>query len=377
LKKTSGEYLIFGVTVRALVEVALSEKLTVVSSDSFGDYDLLKFAPYHPIPMDYYNQDSLIQDLTKKFPSTNSLIYTSSLENHPDFLEKLGQSFRIIGNSPETLKRVRNWKELLNCCEKNGIGFPKTVFEGEDFKSTYRIKKWVVKPIRSGGGWRNRLLEEGEQIDFGMEFLQEYISGPSFSCSFVGNGKEATILGVSHQFIGRQEFGSYGFQYCGNIFPADLLRGTLVQLERVVNRLTLEFGLRGLNGIDFILSSGTIFLIEVNPRFTASMELIEKGGFRNMISLHIQSAMNRNSKVPINRKKGGFYGKAVCYAKKNTVLTNCEKLFRLGVRDITQPGKIVRTKKPLFSIFSEGGSPNSCYRNLALTAARLYYEIEN
>ncbi len=44
----------------------------------------------------------------------------------------------------------------------------------------------------------------------------------------------------------------------------------------LASAVTGEFGLVGVNGIDFIVRDGIPYAIEVNPRWCASMELVER-----------------------------------------------------------------------------------------------------
>lgn len=371
------EYLMFGVSVRALVETAIRENLRVVGADAFGDHDLIGLVPHHPIGMDYYHKDSLPEILAGKFPSAKFLIYTASIENHPEFLLKLGRSFQIIGNTVDTLRRVRDWRILREFCHRRGHGFPETVLGEGEMPQNWDRKKWLAKPVRSGGGWRNRFHAGRGPVEFDKEFLQEYVPGVSFSCTFAGDGKQGEIIGISRQLIGLRHFGSEGFKYCGNLFPAPIPRALQRPLGLLVRELTSEFGLRGLNGIDFILSRGKIVLIEVNPRFTASMELIARAGFPNLISLHVRSSQGKLELPHWKWRNTEILGKAVCYARSGTVLRDPDFLFRCGVRDITVPAKVVQPGRPLFSLFSTGATLPHCFRRLVQKAGEMYRRVES
>jgi len=106
--------------------------------------------------------------------------------------------------------------------------------------------------------------------------VQEHIAGIPCSVAFVADGRGAVILGFSEQLIGRHDFGARGFRYCGNIFPlaADLSAFGSV-LPDLVTGLTQAFGLVGVGGVDFVLTETGPVVLEVNPRYTGSMELIE------------------------------------------------------------------------------------------------------
>ena len=70
-------------------------------------------------------------------------------------------------------------------------------------------------------------------------------------------------------------------------FPADarlLDRATLLAQE-----VTRAFGLVGVNGVDFIARRGVPYAIEVNPRYTAAMELVERAYGLSVFDLHARA----------------------------------------------------------------------------------------
>lgn len=89
-------------------------------------------------------------------------------------------------------------------------------------------------------------------------------------------------VGLSRQLIGEAAFGASGYWCCGNILAAagdpqfdsdERLAPAASALATVVSE---EFGLVGVNGIDFIARDGVAYPVEVNPRWCGSMELVER-----------------------------------------------------------------------------------------------------
>ena len=89
-------------------------------------------------------------------------------------------------------------------------------------------------------------------------------------------------IGISRQLVGERALGATGYRYCGNILTAagdpsfaddEALVEAACRLARAVSE---DFGLVGVNGIDFIARHGVPWAIEVNPRWSASMELVER-----------------------------------------------------------------------------------------------------
>ena len=88
-------------------------------------------------------------------------------------------------------------------------------------------------------------------------------------------------------------FGADGFQYCGNILTAapghprsSRGRGARRGAGALAQAVVEEFGLVGVNGIDFIARDGVPWAIEVNPRWCASMELVERAYGLSVFEAH-------------------------------------------------------------------------------------------
>src|SRR5262249_3860932 len=75
------------------------------------------------------------------------------------------------------------------------------------------------------------------------------------------------------------------FSYCGSISftPSPELGRQVHQLGEVLARAC---GLLGIFGIDFILHDDVSYLIEVNPRYTASVEVVEHATGVAALALH-------------------------------------------------------------------------------------------
>ena len=65
-----------------------------------------------------------------------------------------------------------------------------------------------------------------------------------------------------------------GYRWCGNLVPPRV-PVPLDQPQAICSRLAAAFGLRGPFGVDFIWDGERAWVVEVNPRPTASLEVIE------------------------------------------------------------------------------------------------------
>jgi predicted ATP-grasp superfamily ATP-dependent carboligase len=103
----------------------------------------------------------------------------------------------------------------------------------------------------------------------------------------------ASLCGVTRQWVGESWTHAAPFAYCGSIGPVELPDSTLAQFIAIGQCLAAEFNLTGLIGIDTIISNDRVFVIEVNPRYTASVEVLERALNRSLLGEHIVACRER------------------------------------------------------------------------------------
>jgi uncharacterized protein len=208
-------------------------------------------------------------------------------------------------------------------------------------------------------------------------YLQERIIGTPGSISFAADGRAAVILGFSRQLVGEPDFGAVGYRYCGSILGAAGVRLFSRQeelLERageIATILAREFRLVGLNGIDFIARRGIPYPTEVNPRYSGSMELIERGQGRSLFEIHVQAC---HGVLPISQPNTPpVQGKAVVFARRDVRVSDLAAgLGKNWVADVPHEGERIQRGRPICTVFGEAGDPVACRRILSRRAAAVY-----
>ena len=153
---------------------------------------------------------------------------------------------------------------------------------------------WLVKPLASGGGHRVQPWPDAEGLPRDC-YLQELVNGTPGSVVFVASGGRAVPIGVSRQLIGDRTFGAAGYRYCGNILAAAGDTGDAALVDRagaLARAVAGEFGVVGVNGIDFVARDGVPYAIEVNPRWCASMDLVERAYGLSVFEAHAAACAN-------------------------------------------------------------------------------------
>lgn len=336
-------YLLAGLSTRYVAESAVSAGKEVKAVDFFGDLDLEQACECVCLRREYNAQlDSVDPFLFLKASNElefDFLVYVGPLENYPGVLEKFAEKCEIVGNNAETVKKVRDWRNIRQFCKRNGVLYPET-FDGSNY---------VVKPKKSGGGVGIQRLSQ--------YVVQQYVKGENYSVSFLGDGKNAKVVSVNEQLIGRKEFGARKFWYCGNITPVFVD----VDVNDICEKFVQEFGLKGSCGIDFVVSNG-LYVMEVNPRLQATLEIVERAFGVNMIVLHENAYKGKIE--PVEKAKR-TWGKAILYAEEDITMPDTNQwLYYNWIKDIPHPHEHIRKSEPLCTVIADGSNRDDCFEQL-------------
>jgi len=361
--------LLVGYSVRMLAELAVRAGYSVFALDYFGDADLRALCPGLSLRHDFDDRPYDPKTLVRIAATLNgpAVVYGASFENHPTLVARLAQGRRLLGNSPATLREVRNPFRLGHVLRSVGRPFPETLPAGPGPRPDPK-RRWLLKPLRSGGGHAVRVWS-GEAVPRGT-ILQEYRPGMVGSAVFVADGRRAVLLGVTEQLIGRRAFGAWGFRYCGNLVPPRLASDELTDLideaQAVADVLTEVFGLRGVNGIDFVWSEGRLWTIEVNPRPPASLEPLEMVYGYRTFDFHVQAFDGHLPGFDLRQaeRRVPAAGKAVLYATEDVTVGDTRDWPRRDIRDVPHPGESIPRGRPVCTLRAAGPSPTACLARL-------------
>jgi predicted ATP-grasp superfamily ATP-dependent carboligase len=241
---------------------------------------------------------------------------------------------------------------------------------------------WLVKPLASGGGHRVQPWSGAESLPRGC-YLQELVNGTPGSVVFVASGGRAVPIGVSRQLIGDPTFGAAGYRYCGSILAGagDTDDAALVARAGALARAVAEeFGVVGVNGIDFVARDGVPYAIEVNPRWCASMELVERAYGLSVFEAHAAacaSGVLPEFDLLRARRGAAAVGKAVVFARRDVAVGDTGKwLADASVRDVPHPGERIQAGRAVCTVFAAGRDAASCHAALARRAERVYAELD-
>lgn len=378
--------LVVGASVRALMESAVKSGYQVMGIDFFGDMDACRQGKTLSLVKDC-SLEPTVKNLIKvaRTISCHGLVYGSGPENFPEELMPWEKKGLLMGNGPSVLREVRNPWKLSRCLKEIGGKMPEFFALGEK-RVLPGGEKWLLKPLHRGGGHGIMELSGGNVDKKGLisplknpeqYIIEKYIEGISGSMTFLANGREAVLLGTSRQLIGRR---ANTFRYEGNIIPLNM--GDIFQEQiflgegiKIIDHLTRGFGLKGLNTLDFIINKEGIWVLEVNPRWSGSVELIESHLGISLFSAHLSAGKGIEISKIIREitpqcHRRGYWGKTIIFANNDlSIEYDHEKtiqfLYTEGVRDIPPGGTIVKRGEPLCTVLTWGATDNECQLKLA------------
>ena len=348
----SHKLLIVGASARSAAESAQATQFQLVAADLFSDRDLLSICEAIRLEPNYRGLNQWIERVSPDY-----WMYTGALENHPSLVEATSVRVPLLGNSSDVLKQVRDPRRLSAVAQQLDCQFPKTIFGAGAQPATGR---WLVKPLRSAAGLGITWSLKGDRLPEGC-YRQRYEEGCSCSAVFVAQKTGTKLLGVTRQLVGDSGFGASQFQYCGSIGPLELTSRQRQKWHDLGSCLTREFGLMGLFGVDAILKDSSLTLIEINPRYTASVEILERSLGRIAIPLHLQACRGQSidtrsiSSVPADVG----HGKAIVYAPGDVTITAAflEAIDQMNqdqqvVADLPRRNLKVAAGSPLVTVFA-------------------------
>jgi uncharacterized protein len=361
-----------------LTELAGRAGHDVIALDRFGDLDLQRLCPGVSVMRDLGGRGGMaaLVDAAEKIAAP-SVVYGAGLENQPGLVARLAAGRELLGCPPEILERVRDPAVLGPSLRAAGLRYPSTFAAGDAPRHADRSRRWLRKPVRGGGGrgireWRGGTLGEHAVV-------QEHISGLACSAAAVGDGRAATLLGVSEQLIGHPALGARGYAWCGNVVPPPLgdsqRRALALAAGRICAHLARAFGLRGLFGVDLVWDGERAWVVEVNPRPTGSLECVEAAHEVGVFAAHLEGCGGRLPQVALAPTPRRAAGKAILFATRDIRVGDTRGWPARGIRDVPHPGEQIAARHPICTLISVEDSPKSVLADLEARAAALRAEL--
>lgn len=373
--------LICGASTRAVAESAARAGFVVTALDGYADLDQHPLVRALSLPRDFDRRlTPCAAARASRSIECDAVVYLSSFENHPRAVARLAEGRTLWGNGPDVLVRVRDPVRLAEAMRRRGFSVP-AVRPGRDTADPGAVRDWMIKPLRSGGGRRVRRWNGRPRRD---AYLQQHIDGVPASVVFVAAGREAVTLGLSRQLIGEEAFGADGYRYCGSILGADAIAecgsATVEQMGALAAAVSEEFELKGVNGIDVMIAGGVPYAIEVNPRWSSSMELVERNSGVSVFAAHAAACSrgvlpSRDVVDTIRSRRSA--GKAIVFARHAALAGETTKwLADSSIRDVPRPRERIAAGQPVCTVLADADTAAECHTLLVRKAEQIYAYLD-
>lgn len=284
--------LIIAQSARMLAQSAAREGFTVRAADCFGDTDTLSVVQrYIQLPSLHTLTPTqwLHEIVTLSDGEACLLICGTGIERFYSVLTHLPEHIHFCGPSAASFEQLCDPAHWIALLKQLSLPHPMTLFA----RPLPAEGKWLAKQMAGWGG--SHVIEANAVDGTKPHYFQQHIDGISASVLFMANGHQARVLLINQQYVRSHDPGDFTLQGIGNHLQLNLQQQSL--LSDALDKLTGQLKLTGLMSLDFMLTqTGDIFLLEINPRPSASCELLP--GDIPFISWHIMAT----SKVlpPIN-----------------------------------------------------------------------------
>lgn len=295
--------LLIGGSVRAAAEDAAAAGYRIVAVDRFGDFDLRAIsAAWIPLTQADGWLAAARSHAGPIVPTGGFIWPAAPLD------ENLCQ--RVAYPTPDRLETIRDPDRLRGVARDVGIHFPETLpLTPLAIASLADPADWLVKPVAGTGGAGIRALADflrtGSTAMPGYcQHVQRRLLGRTIGVSYFarrgGKTSFTRLLGICAGLTHRLN-PQHRWLYGGSIGPFDTdwpdreaARGRLTDLGRAVAE---AFDLVGLFNLDLIRQpDGSLWLLEINPRYSASMELLlghPEHRERSLIDAHVAAYQER------------------------------------------------------------------------------------
>jgi predicted ATP-grasp superfamily ATP-dependent carboligase len=142
--------------------------------------------------------------------------------------------------------------------------------------------------------------------------------------------------------------------------------------------LCKRFELRGIVGVDLILGDEGASVIEINPRYTASVEILERASGLPILAAHV-AACGADDCVPAAARHTSasappFHAKTIVFAPQTATIlpTFFEWAMERAapnselpwLADIPHRGEVIQAGRPILTVFAAGDTEVACERQL-------------
>ncbi|WP_454916478.1 ATP-grasp domain-containing protein [Xanthobacter sediminis] len=358
---------LIALSARPLAASAARAGFAALALDLFADLDTCAHAArcvrVHKRNGYAFDGDDLIQALTSLAPAGLPVVLGGGLEDDPDLMARIAARNPILGNSPETVRVLKDPLALAGLCAHFSVPFPEVSLEAQA-PDAFGDAPVLVKKIGGAGGGHIRRRAAGDlSAPEGGHYLQREVKGEAYSLLLLANGRQALVVGASRQW--RDTDPEHPFRYGGLVGPVALPAAYAEAMTDGAVRIALACGLVGLISVDFVVDEDGWFLVEVNPRLGATLDIFDVDPLPPLLGLHLAACGGRlPDTLPVPDE---VHAARVLYAESDLLVPACA--LPAHVADRPAAGAAIPKGAPVCTVRASGPTVEGARARLdALTA---------
>lgn len=213
-----------------------------------------------------------------------ALVCGSGFEDRPALAQAAANAVGIplAGTRPSEIEALKRPDRFFALLARLGIPHPETRADAPPHR-----RGWLRKRLGGAGGshvvpavWASDRPDEAA-------YYQRRVKGSAVSTLFLASGGDVEIVGFSRQWVAPRRGAPFRF---GGLAGPDVVPGALRDsMVGAIRALVGGIDIRGLASADFLAAGDRWWLIEVNPRPGASLDVFDRGDAR-LFDAHLQAS---------------------------------------------------------------------------------------
>ncbi|HSW26323.1 MAG TPA: ATP-grasp domain-containing protein [Burkholderiaceae bacterium] len=365
-------------SARTLAEAAAREGIGAVALDLFGDCDTRRAASQWfsigkpaALRIDASGLLDVLQALALR-GQVQGWVAGAGFDGRTELLEQGAACLPLLGTAPADVRRVRDPAGFFGFLQSHGIHHPPVRYHASDDTAG-----WLFKDAGASGGWHIlRAADAAGSAASPLRYWQREVSGTAMSATFIANGGDAVLLGHNEQIV--RTVGVRPFVFCGVCGPVPVPAAVACQVGAAVRALAAAFGLRGLCSLDYMLDGERAWVLEVNPRPSASMALYPDVGSVGVLRAHLRACLHDELPAP-PRPAGSVGGNEIVVAPRVLRLDEAAAATLAAwpdVHDLPHAATLFAAGDPLCSVTARGPDADSVKIGLARQRDAVLQQLE-
>lgn len=302
-----------GLWARPLAESAAQAGWRVIALDLYGDADTrrasarwLRIGNPSSFAIDPFLLREALHEAARE-ARVIGWVAGSGFEANPQMLSAGPPELPLLGMRCEAVRRVRDPATFFGTLDRLHLAHPQV-----SLRAPPTSDGWLLKQAGGFGGWHVRPAGEDDARAGPAAYWQRRHAGEPMSALFLADGARARVVALNRLLV--RPLGALRFIYHGALGPVRD-SALMQQVQEALALLVPALQLRGLASLDFLAHEGRPWLLEVNPRPSATMVLYESAWPGGLVRAHVRAVQGNLPGEPPSHR-AGVRGDMVVYADR-------------------------------------------------------------